>query len=80
MMLRSGRPSVQVGQKFARSQGIRMVQVHIQGMHQGRTFLHNPDSGVFVSMNAAFVPLGLAKPAFQVKIVARLVRVVTAYE
>ena len=79
-MLRSGRLSVQVGKQFARCQGIRIVEVHIQGMHQGRTFLHNPDAGMFVSMNAAFVPLGLAKPAFQVEIVARLVRVVTAYE
>ena len=54
--------------------------MHIQGMHQGRTFLHNPDSGVFVSMNAAFMPLGLAKPAFQVEIVSRLVGVVAAHE
>ncbi len=52
----------------------------IQGMHQGRTFLHNPHASVFVSVNAAFVSLGLTKPAFQVEIVARLVRVVTAHE
>ena len=79
-MLRSGRLGVQVGKQFARCQETRIVQVHIQGMHQRRTFLHNPDAGVFVSMNAAFVPLGLAKPAFQVEIVAWLVRVVAAHE
>ncbi len=57
-----------------------MVQMHIQGVHQGRTFLDNSDAGMFVSMDAAFVPLGLAKPAFQVEIVARLVRVIAAHE
>lgn len=57
-----------------------MVQMHIQGMHQGRTFLHNSNAGMFVSMNAAFVPLGLPKPAFQVEIVARLVRVIATHE
>ena len=57
-----------------------MVQMHIQSMHQGRTFLHNPDAGMLVSMNAAFVPLRLTKPAFQVEIVSRLVRVVAAHE
>ena len=54
--------------------------MHIQGMHQGRTFLHNPDAGMFVSMNVTFVPLRLTKPAFQVEIVARLVGVVTTHE
>ena len=57
-----------------------MVQMHIQGMYQSRAFLHNPDAGMLVSMNAAFVRLRLTKPAFQVEIVARLVRVVAAHE
>lgn len=79
-MLRSGRLRVQVGKQFARCQGTGIVQMHIQGMHQGRTFLHDPDASMFVSMNAALVPLGLAKPALQVEIVAWLVGVVAAHE
>ena len=57
-----------------------MADVFIQGVHQSRAFLHNPDAGMFVSVNPAFMSLRLAKPAFQVEIVARLVWVVAAHE
>lgn len=49
-------------------------------MHQGRAFLHNPHAGMFVSMNVTFVSLRLAKPTFQVKVVARHIGVITPHE
>lgn len=33
----------------------------VEGVNQGRAFLHNPYAGMFVPMNAAFMPLGLTK-------------------
>jgi hypothetical protein len=35
---------------------------------------------MFVSMNVTFVSLRLAKPTFQVKVVARHIRVIAAHE
>ena len=54
--------------------------MNVQGVYQSRTFLHNPDAGMFVAMNAAFVTFRQTKPAFQIKIVARLIRVIAAHE
>ena len=79
-MLRCGRWGVTVGQEFAGTQWILKALVNVQGVYQSRAFLHNPDAGMFVSMNAAFVTLRQTKPAFQVEIVARLIRIVAADE
>ena len=79
-MLRNGRPTVAVRQQFAGGEWLRVVQMRIQGVDQARAFLHNPHAGMFASMNVAFMSLRLAKPAFQVEIVARLVGVVAAQE
>lgn len=80
LVLRNGRLAVEVGQQFAGGEWLRVVQMRIQGVDQARAFLHNPHAGMFVSMNAAFMPLRLAKPAFQVEVVARLGGVVAAQE
>lgn len=79
-MLRNGRPAVEIGQQFAGGEWLRVLQMGIQGVDQARAFLHNPHAGMFVSMDAAFMPLRLAKPAFQVEVVARLVVVVGPHE
>lgn len=79
-MLRSGRLAVEVGEQFAGGEWLRVVQMRIQGVDQARAFLHNPHAGMFVSMNAAFMSLRLAKPALQVEVVARLVGVVAPHE
>lgn len=79
-MLRNGRLAVAVGQQFAGGEWLRVVQMRIQGVDQARAFLHNPHAGMFASMNVAFMSLRLAKPAFQVEVVARLVGVVAAQE
>lgn len=54
--------------------------MHVQGMHQGRAFLYDPHPRMLVTMNAAFVGLGLAKPTFQIQVVARACSVVNSYE
>lgn len=79
-MLRNRRLAVEVGEQIAGGEWLRVVEMRIQGVDQARAFLHNPHAGMFVSMNATFMPLRLAKPAFQVEVVARLVGVVATQE
>jgi hypothetical protein len=43
--------------------------VRIEGQQQRGAFLHEPYSGVPVAVHAAFVPFGVAEPAFQVEVV-----------
>jgi hypothetical protein len=43
--------------------------VRIEGQQQGGAFLDDADPGVAVAVNAALVPFGLSKPAFQVEVV-----------
>lgn len=54
--------------------------MHVQGMHESWAFLYDPHTRVLVTMNAAFVGLGLAKPAFQVQVVARICCLVISYK
>lgn len=80
LVLRSGRQAVEVGAQFTGGEWLRVVQMGIQGVDQARAFLYNSHPGMFASMNAAFMSLRLAKPAFQVEVVARLVGVVAPDE
>lgn len=64
---------MEVGHEFGGGQWLRMLQMYVQGVDQRRAFLHNPHTSVFVSVNAAFMSFRLAKPAFQVEVVAGLV-------
>jgi hypothetical protein len=43
--------------------------MRIQGMHQGRTFLNDPNAGVAVAVNPPLVTLGQTKPTLQIEIV-----------
>jgi len=43
--------------------------VRIEGQQQRGAFLDEPYTGVPVAVHTAFVPFGLAEPAFQIKVV-----------
>jgi hypothetical protein len=70
-LLRDGSGGPAIGTQFELGEWLWMMQVSIQSQQESRTFLDDADARVPMTMNASFVPLGLAEPALQVQIVLR---------
>jgi hypothetical protein len=62
--------SVTVTPKFLFGERLRMVTMSVQGQHHGCTLLHDSHSRMTAAVDAPLVPLGQAKPAFQIQVVA----------
>jgi hypothetical protein len=70
--------AVAIGPYIRGAERLRVRQVRIEGQQQGGAFLDDADPGVAVAVNAARVPFGLSKPAFQVEVVLWQVRLFPA--
>ena len=66
-----------IGPEICGGAWLRVCQVRIEGQQQRRAFLDEAYPGVPVAVYAAFVPFGLAEPAFQVKVVLGQVGLLT---
>ncbi len=62
-----GRP---IGKQLFDGERVGMHRVHVESMHQRRTFENDTDSRMAATMNSPFVTFGQAKPAFQLKVVS----------
>ena len=58
-----------IGPYIRGGEWLRVCYVRIEGQQQRGAFLNEPYSSVPVAVHAAFVPFGLAEPAFQVEVV-----------
>ena len=70
LKLSGGGSGVPIGKQIGGGQRCWVPQVNVQGVDQRAAFLHDADSGVVMPVNASFVPLGVAEPAFQIEIIA----------
>src|SRR5207248_8456530 len=55
-----------------------MRQVRVEGQEQCGAFLNNADPGMLAAVDTALVPFGLCKPALQIEVVLRHVRLFPA--
>jgi len=55
-----------------------MRQVRVEGQEQCGAFLNDADPGVLAAVDTALVPFGLFKPALQIEVVLRHVRLFPA--
>ncbi len=65
------RSCVAEGQQVGGRERFGVALVEIQSVNQRRAFQHDSHTGVAMSVNAAFVGFGVAKPAFQIEIILR---------
>jgi hypothetical protein len=70
-LLRWRRLSGVIWRQLGCSEWAEMVQVSVQRASQRRALLDQSHSGMTSAMNSPLVPFGLAKPSFQVQVVAR---------
>jgi hypothetical protein len=61
--------AVAIGPYIRGGEWLRVRYVRVESHQQRGAFLDEPYPGVPVAVYAAFVPFGLAKPAFQVEVV-----------
>ncbi len=67
-----------IGPYIRGGEWLRVCYVRIEGQQQRGAFLDEPYPGVPVAVHAAFVPFGLAEPAFQVEVVLGQVGLLTS--
>ena len=65
------RNRVAKGQQVGGGKRFGVTLVEIQSVNQRRAFQHDSHTGVAMSVDAAFVGFGVAKPAFQIEIILR---------
>lgn len=69
LALAEGRSGVAIGEQVGNGEWFGMPQVNVQGMNERRAFQDDADAGMPMAVNSPFVPLGIAKPTFQIEIV-----------
>ena len=65
------RSRIAKGQQVCGGERFRVTLVKIQSVNQRRAFQHDSHARMAVAVDAAFVALGITKPAFQIQIVLR---------
>ena len=63
-----------VGPYLGTCERLRVCQMCVEGQQQRGAFLHETHPGVPMAMDAALVPFGLFKPALEIEVVQRYVR------
>ena len=71
LVLADVRSGITKGQQVRGCEWFRVTLVEIQSVNQRRAFQHDSHTGVAMSVDAAFVGFGGAKPAFQIEIILR---------
>ena len=72
--------SVTIAAKLLFRERLRMVAMGVQCQHHRCAFLHDSHSRMTAAVDASFVSLWQAKPAFQIQVVARPITTTTASE
>ena len=65
------RSRIAKGQQVSGREWFGVALVEIQSVNQRRAFQHDSHTRVAMSVDAAFVGFGVAKPAFQIEIILR---------